>query len=300
MHPVYGARPTAMKFRDHPVIPAQPRSFTLALVQMRVDGGEKQRNLARTVERIAEAAKNGAQVALLPECMDLGWTHPSALSEAEPIPDGFPCSELRRAAKQNHLYVCAGVTEKSGDRVFNSAVLIDPDGEVLALHRKLNELEIGHPFYAQGDRLQVAETEFGTFGLMICADAFAKDRVISRSLCYMGADVILSPCAWAAPADYDNEEKPYGDGWRRVYIPVAREFSTAIIGVSNVGPMTAGPWRGMLCIGCSLVVGPGGTELLQAPYGVDAECVLYTEIKPVPRPARGAGWSNVRPGCDLG
>jgi len=44
---------------------------------------------------------------------------------------------------------------------------------------------------------------------MICADAFAKDHVLSRSLGYMGADIIISPCAWAVPADHDNLKTPY-------------------------------------------------------------------------------------------
>ncbi len=59
--------------------------FKLALIQMHVEGGDKKRNLNHAVELIAEAAANGAQVALLPECLDLGWTHPSSLTEAEPI-----------------------------------------------------------------------------------------------------------------------------------------------------------------------------------------------------------------------
>ncbi|MCJ8328388.1 MAG: carbon-nitrogen hydrolase family protein, partial [Lentisphaeria bacterium] len=162
----------------------------------------------------------------------------------------------------------------------------------LCKHRKLNELDIGHEYYAQGDRLNVAETEFGTFGLMICADGFAKDNVISRSLCYMGADIILSPSAWAVPADHDNEKEPYGDIWRKVYTQIAKEFSTAVVGVSNVGLITDGPWKDRLCIGCSLAIDASGNEILQAPYGVDAECILYIDVKPIQRPARGTDWNK--------
>ena len=61
------------------------------------------------------------------------------------------------------------------------AVLLDPEGRMLLHHRKLNELEIGHTCYDQGDRLGVVQTSVGTMGLMICADAFARgpdrDRV---------------------------------------------------------------------------------------------------------------------------
>ncbi len=270
-----------------------PKQFKLALVQMLVKGGDKQWNIRHAVELIAKAASNGAEVALLPECMDLGWTHPSSLSMAERIPNGEACKALMQVARQNAIYVCSGLTEKWGEKIFNSAIIIDKHGEILCKHRKLNELGIGHEYYAQGDRLNVVKTEFGTFGLMICADGFAKDRVLARSLCYMGADVILSPSAWAVENDHDNAKEPYGDTWRNSYIPVAREFSTAIFGVSNVGRITDGPWKGRKCIGCSLAIAPSGKEILQGPYGIDAECIIYVDVKPTQRPARGTGWNGV-------
>jgi hypothetical protein len=75
-------------------------------------------------------------------------------------------------------------------------------------------------------------------------------------------------------------------------MPVAQAFSLWIIGVSNVGWITAGPWAGRKCIGCSLVVGPDGREVLQGPYGVEAETILSVDVTPVPRPARGCGWTE--------
>jgi predicted amidohydrolase len=167
-------------------------SFKLAMVQMRVDGGAKRTNLARAEERIAAAAQHDAQVVLLPEALTLGWTHPSSATEAESIPLGESCARLATSARQHGVYVCAGLVERDGDRVFNSAVLLDPSGQILLHHRKINELEIGHPYYALGDRLQVARTPMGTFGLMICADGFAKGQVISRSLALMGARTSFS------------------------------------------------------------------------------------------------------------
>jgi predicted amidohydrolase len=270
----------------------KPKEFKLALVQMQVKGGDRAWNIHHAVDLISEAASNGADVALLPECMDLGWTHPSSLTMAEEIPDGEVCKALIQVAKQNAIYVCSGLTEKAGDQVFNSAVILDKYGEVLCKHRKLNELEIGHEYYAQGDRLNVVRTEFGTLGVMICADGFAKDHVLSRSLCYMGADVILSPSAWAVPGDHDNTREPYGDTWRNSYMPVAKEFSTAIFGVSNVGSITDGPWKGRKCIGCSLAISSSGKEILQGPYGIDAECILYIDVQPTQRPARRTGWNS--------
>jgi predicted amidohydrolase len=265
--------------------------FKLAVIQMEVAGGRKQENLARAERWIAQAAAAGADVVLLPEAMTLGWTHPSAHQEADAIPEGPSCEMLRTMAMHHQLYVCAGVIERAGAKIFNSAVLIDPDGTLLIHHRKLNELGFAHDLYALGDRLQVAQTQFGTFGVMICADAFAAGQVITRSLGYMGADVILSPSAWAVPADHDNTKEPYGQLWLDNYGPVAKDFRLWIAGASNVGWLTAGPWQGRKCIGCSLVVDPAGQPALRGPYGVGAEALLLVDIKPVPRPAQGDQWA---------
>ena len=256
-----------------------PGMLKLAMIQMQVTGGDKKGNLRHADKLIGEAASQGAELALLPECLDLGWTHPSSAALADSIPDGEACLTLRKAAADNDVFVCAGLTERSGNQVFNAAVLIDNHGEVILRHRKINELEIGWDNYSTGDLLNVIDTTFGRIGLMICADGFAKDQVLSRSLCHMGADVILSPCAWAVRKDHDNAADPYGDFWRDSYIPVAREFSTPIIGVSNVGAINGGPWEGRICIGCSLAIGPDGEDILQGPYGIDAECILMVDLK---------------------
>lgn len=265
-------------------------SFSLALCQMRVVGGERDLNLRHAAEMISEAARAGADFVLLPEAMDLGWTDPSALSEAEPIPDGQSCSFLSEQARKHQLYICSGLIEKAGKKVYNSAVIINPEGELILLHRKINELDIGHPYYALGDRLNVCETEFGTLGLMICADANTKGNELIRSLAYMGADVILSPSSWAVIADHNNQEEPYGQMWKDAYKPVAKDFRIWIASCSNVGWMSGGPWKGWKGIGCSMVIGPGGEDILHAPYGVDADTILYVEISPEPRPGLGTTW----------
>jgi predicted amidohydrolase len=254
------------------------KSYRVALIQMLVTGGDMQGNLARAERMIAEAAGEGARLVVLPETMDLGWTHPSCRTLAGPVPGGEAAERLCAAATRHGLYVCAGLTEGEGDRVYNAAIIVDAQGKIVSKHRKLNELSIAHDCYDQGDRLNVVETELGRLGLMICADGFAEGQVISRSLGCMGADVILSPGAWAVPADHDQIRAPYGGVWRDAYMPVAREFSVWIIGVSNVGAITGGPWQGRHCIGCSLVIDPAGKEVLQGPYGVAAECILWADI----------------------
>jgi hypothetical protein len=48
--------------------------------------------------------------------------------------------------------------------------------------------------------------------------------------------------------------------------------------VSNVGPITAGPWQGRKCIGNSLLIGPDGNAVLTGPHGESAETILFADI----------------------
>ena len=270
--------------------PQAPKGFKLALVQMKVVGGDRKANLEHARHMIDEAAKNKAEVILLPEAMDLGWTDPSALTDALPIPEGETCQFLMQMAKKHRVYICSGLIEKSGEKVFNSAVLISPEGKVILSHRKINELDIGHPYYALGSRLNVCDTKYGTFGLLICADANTENQVLTRSLAYMGADVILSPSSWAVPPDHDNKLEPYGSLWENAYMPVAKDFAVWIASSSNVGKMTAGPWKDWNGIGCSMVVNHKGELVTKGPYGADADTIIYVDIDPVVRPAQGTDW----------
>jgi predicted amidohydrolase len=247
----------------------------LALAQMLVEPGQPDRNVSRAADRIADAASAGADVVLLPECLDLGWTHPSAREAATTIPDGAVCQRLAAAARTHRVFVCAGVVERAGSRLFNAAVLLDPDGTLRLHHRKIHELDFARALYATGDRLGVADTPLGRVGVMICADGFAPGQVISRTLASMGASVILSPCAWAVPADHDNARDPYGGLWRDNYGAVCRDAGIVIAGCSNVGPITDGPWAGRLCIGNSLVIGANGEPTATGPYGAAAESLLH-------------------------
>jgi predicted amidohydrolase len=267
-------------------------SFKLAMIQMRVAPGDKAANLRHAAELVADAARHGAQVAVLPEAMPAGWTNASTAALADEIHTGETWRFLSQLARKHRLYLCSGVVERDGDRVFNAAAFFAPDGRLLLHHRKINELEIAHDCYAQGDRLAVAQTPLGCFGVMICADAFAPGQVISRTLGLMGADIILSPCAWAVPASHDNAKEPYGQLWRDHYGPVARDYDLWMAGVSNVGPIANGPWAGRQCIGCSLLVGPGGRLVLQGPYGEDAEVILYAHLQLAEKSAKRSAAST--------
>ena len=258
------------------------------MAQILVEGGRPQANLGRAADAIRQAAGQGCRLVVLPECLDLGWTDPSARELAQPIP-GPHVEPLARAARAHRVYVAAGLVERAGGRLYNAAVLLGPGGDVLLHHRKINELDIALDLYAVGDRLGVVETELGTLGLTVCADNFGDSLAVGHVLARMGAQVILSPSAWAVDADHDNSREPYGKLWRDAYADLARLYDVTVIGVSNVGPITGGPWRGRKCIGCSLAVGPSGVVLAQGPYGETAAALTCVDILPRPPISAGTG-----------
>lgn len=254
------------------------------MVQMLVEGGSPERNLARARDRISEAAGAGARLIVLPEACDLGWTHPSADRLAQPIPAGRSFRAIADAACANEVYVCAGLVERDGDAVYNTAVLVAPSGELLLLHRKINELEIAWEYYGQGEGIEVCRTEIGVVGLMVCADGFAKDHFVGRALGYLGAEIILAPSSWAVSSRHNQAEEPYGALWRKSFSPVAKEFGSWVIAVSNVGALTEGPWAGKKCIGCSLAFDSEGEEVAAGSYGETADEILYLEPKITSKP----------------
>ena len=251
----------------------------LGMGQIAVQWGDAEGNLARAVAMIGRAAAAGCQMVVLPECLDLGWTHPDARRQALPIP-GPRSQRLADAAREHSIWVVAGLTERDGDSVYNAAVLLNDQGTLLTRHRKINELDIAHHIYDRGDRVTAVRTPWGAAGVTICADNFPDTLCFAESLARMGVRLLLSPCAWAVDADHDNTRQPYGGLWLGAYGTLCRRFPLTIVGVSYVGPVEGGPWKGRRCIGNSIAMGPGGELLAMAPYGETAECLTTLDVTP--------------------
>jgi len=260
--------------------------FKVAMGQMLVEGGEAKINLNRATSMIKNAAEQGCGAVVLPECLDLGWANPIAHELAQPIP-GPSSDTLCQAARESKIHVVAGLTEHAGERIHDTALLISPDGQILLKHRKINILTDVEGMYSVGDSLAVAATPLGTIGVDICADNFPDSLTLGHALARMGAQILLSPCSWAVKSEHDNANEPYGSLWKKSYTSLAKLYDMNVVGVSNVGWINAGVWKGRKCIGCSLAVGPRGQVLAQGPYGENAECLMTVPLEPLPCPARG-------------
>lgn len=249
-------------------------TLRIGMAQMLVRGGRPDENLARAVGMIERAAAQDCRVVVLPECLDFGWTDPSARDDAQPIP-GRHSDRLAQAARACEIWVACGLAERDGERLYNSAVLVSPDGEIVLKHRKINELALAHDLYSLGTEIAAADTELGRVGVAICADNYPDSPEIGGALGRMGCRLLLSPCAWAVDADHDNAAKPYGEIWREAYQALTTRFKMTVIAVSSVGAITVGPWQGRKCVGCSLAYGPGGVVLAEGP--ADEEALLVVE-----------------------
>ena len=79
--------------------------------QILVEGGEPKRNLERAHTAMTRAAREGGDVVVLPECLNFGWTHPSARERTPPIP-GVHSELLSAAARDAGIWVAAGLVER--------------------------------------------------------------------------------------------------------------------------------------------------------------------------------------------
>ena len=85
------------------------------------------------------AKKAGADIACLPETALLGWVNPEAHKRACAVP-GADSDRLCKLAKDFGIYLCVGLAEKDGGKLYDSALLIGNAGQILLKHRKINLL----------------------------------------------------------------------------------------------------------------------------------------------------------------
>lgn len=229
----------------------------LALGQLLVEGGEPDRNFQRAEKMIKMASERACDIILLPETIDFAWTHPSSLVECLPIPGTY--SDLFcKWAMQYGIYICVGLTEKSENGHYNSALFIDSNGEIILKHRKINLLEVEFPFYNVGQKLEVVDTPFGKIGVNICADNYGDALHIGHTLARMGAQIILSPSSWTVDYHVTEIDEPYYEKWIRPFHLLASMHEIVVASATSVGYIVGGPYEGKKSIGKSLVVDKNG------------------------------------------
>lgn len=169
-----------------------PRRVRLATVHYQPRDGKTPAEKCRLFEPlIADAARQKADLVVLPETLTYYGTGLSMVECAEPIP-GPSTEYFGSLAKKHDLYVVAGLLERDRHLVYNVAVLIGPDGKIVGKYRKVclprGEIDAG---LQPGNEYPVFDTRFGKVGMMVCYDGFFPE--VARQLSNRGAEVIAWP-----------------------------------------------------------------------------------------------------------
>lgn len=140
---------------------------------------------------IAEAAAKKADLVVLPETLTFYGVKKEMADCAEPVP-GPSTDYFGLLAKQHDLYIVAGLVEREGSTIYNTAALIGPDGKLAGKYRKVtlprSEITSG---ITPGHEYPVFDTRFGKVGMMICYDGFFPE--VARQLTINGAEIIAWP-----------------------------------------------------------------------------------------------------------
>jgi predicted amidohydrolase len=212
--------------------------------------GEPERNLETCIARLEEAAADGAELLVLPECAIPGYMFDSleeGMSFAEEVP-GPSVEALERECARLGMHVCCGMLERDGDRLRNAAVLVGPDG-LVGTYWKMHLPFLGiDRFTTPGDEFCVWETPLGRVGVEICYDLRFPE--MTRTLALMGADLVAHPTNFPVAARVQTEViAPARAAENRIYLLTANRVGTER--------------TGSFC-GRSQIVDPFGTRLAEA------------------------------------
>ncbi len=172
--------------------PPVPRRIKVAAVSYQPPGrSTPEKNRDFYAEKITAAGKLGVDLLCLGEGITLVSTGRDFAAVAEPVP-GPTSQVLGAAARKSRLYVVAGIYEREGSLIYNTALLLDREGNVAGKYRKthLPETEVAGGL-TPGSSYPVFKTDFGTVGIEICYDNFFPE--VARSLALNGAEIILLP-----------------------------------------------------------------------------------------------------------
>ncbi|MBI5358985.1 MAG: carbon-nitrogen hydrolase family protein [Planctomycetes bacterium] len=240
-------------------------------------------NLATAVKMIHEAAGNGSDLVLLGEMAVTGMlnndnpVHDLPLSESIP---GLITTQLSETAEELGIWLGTGLLERDGARLYDTAVLFSPKGDIRLKYRRVQPMWHGRhadpTVYCQGTELFAAETNYGKMAFMICGDLF--DDCLRRRMQDMHPDWLLHLYARCFPDGSRDQNR-----WTKNEIP---EYAKQ---VSEIGvPMFSTSY---VCIerfsqeadafGGAMVIDRDGVVI--DTYPLDKSGILYIDSEKIPR-----------------
>lgn len=241
------------------------KDVRVAGVQISIEPNKPDANIEKMIQWLRQAKKDyDPELVVFAESITTGFQTNLAPEDLWDLVDTIPgrfTQRMGEVAKELDVYVCFGTYERGPERgtVYNSAVLIDPEGEVLGVYRKTHIYPTERQWSTPGTQAEVFETRFGKVGIIICYDGDYPE--LSRILGMKGAEIILRPTALLRSFeiwDLTNRARAYDN---HVYV----------IGVNSVGPDAGGNYY----FGNSQIVSPIAQTLALATAG---ECIVYADL----------------------
>ena len=252
-------------------------------LQMEPHIGNKDRNVKETLRLIAKAGKEKAKLMVLPELCNTGYIFNSraeAFALSELVPNGPTTQEWIKAAKANNAYICAGITEREGPHLYNSVVVVGPEGHI-GTYRKTHLWNEEKLWFEPGNLgYPVFSLPFGKIGCRICYDGWFPE--VTRIYVAQGADIICDSTNWVVVGELQTLKKPTA-----AYTAQALSLMNACF---TICCDRTGMERECQFIGNSCIIDPGG-NFVAGPASPDKAEVVAAEINVVA--ARYRHWSEL-------
>lgn len=248
------------------IIKRKSVNVKVACLQMDIEIGNIEGNIEKSVGMLNEAADNGAVLIVMPEMANSGYNLASreeAFSLAENIDDSKSVKAWEKVARDRGVYIVSGITEIDGANLYNSAVLIGPEG-LIGKYRKLHLWEEEFLFFEPGNLgLPVFNTPIGRIGIVICYDMWFPETF--SILAAQGADIVCIPTNWVTIDSLPNNMKNFG--------PTLAMAASHSHGIYIAAADRIGIERGMPFPGKSLIVRTAGIPI--AGPADDTEQIIY-------------------------
>lgn len=228
--------------------------LTISLAQMDCRLGDPDANFAHATAQIAEAARRGSDLVLLPELWSTAYALDAAASLAAPLAT-TPATEgwfgrVAALAAAHRLYVGGSLLEVRDGRYYNCFALYGPDGVLCGAYRKVHLFRLmdEEKYLAPGEEPVLLDLPWGKTGLAICYDLRFPELL--RSYALAGARLLLIPAEWPHPRR---------EHWRTLLRARAIENQCFVAACNRIGVTGHNTF-----FGASAVIDPWGAPLVEA------------------------------------